>query len=83
MDKSDPVAPIEADQEYVSGVRLDQNTANDPVFDLATVLMVDPRILIADTDPATELTRKMGEALAELSLADWLLLGQVVEENAA
>lgn len=83
MDKIDPNAPIVTVPGVISGVRLDEATANEPGLDLASVLVVDHRILMADSDPASEITRQMGEALAELTTAEWIMLGMVMEENAA
>lgn len=82
MKKTDPNAPIIAPPS-VKAVPLDEEAANDPGLDLGSILVVDPRILIADTDAATELARQMGEALEELTVHEWLLLAEAVEENAA
>ena len=57
--------------------------ANDPGIDLSSIVVVDPRILNADTDAHSEITRQMGEALEGLSVAQWLLLAATVEQNAA
>lgn len=85
MNKTDPNGSIVSGLEMpeVPGVPLDEEAANDPGLDLGKILVVDPRILIADTDAATELARQMGEALDQLTVAEWLLLGEAVEENAA
>ncbi len=83
MDKIDPTPPIPVAAELLPSGPVDGPAANQPPLDLATVLVLDPRILMADTDAYSEITRQMSEALAALSTAEWLLLGQVVEENAA
>ena len=63
--------------------RLTEDSTKDGELDLGSILVIDRRILGGDTDPASELTRQMGEALSELTVEEWTLLGAMFEQNAA
>ena len=63
--------------------RLTEDAAGGGELDLGSILVIDRRILGGDSDPASELARQMGEALSELTVEEWTLLGAIFEQNAA
>lgn len=71
-----PVAPASPD------LIPDPESANEPpAIDLSQVLMIDERILHADSHPESDFARQMAEALTSLEAEDWLLMDCV--EDAA